>query len=602
MNKIITKILLSIILCAILVAVSIGSLSVIQASKILRQEAHDKLRYISSNYANEFSTILKYVEGSVDTLGSVVATSFDADRFSTSQQYRTEFMTQLDQLLQKTGEKNRRIQGIYIAINPELTGQVFESWFINDGQGNFIYQPPEDISMFYPGSEDMAWYYEPISKPAGVWLTPYIDATINVKMISYTKAFFKDGQLIGVAGIDLAFDDIEKTIGTMGLYESGYSFLINTDLTILLHPTLPAGTYLPAIKDEDMRHVTASMANNTSDVIEYYFNHQHKSMGFSKLSNGWILGVSIVSDDILKPIELLQQRITLSVLCLLILTTIIGLLISKSITAPINRLKKMAALISQGKHDIELDLNANNEIGELSKSIHIMTRDLVASHERLKKSERKFRALAETSPLAIYMSQGIEQTGMYINPTFTRLFGYTLDDVPTLDQLWMLAYPDTAYRNRVTGKWQEKVARAIETEGEIDPMEVVVTCKDGSKKDISWGFISIGKQSWACGLDLTQRKVAERAREEIIKRLQQSLEEIKTLRGILPICANCKNIRNDEGYYVRIESYIQKHSEAVFSHGLCPECSDELYGDKDWYIEMKKKKGADLSQPPSQKR
>jgi len=60
----------------------------------------------------------------------------------------------------------------------------------------------------------------------------------------------------------------------------------------------------------------------------------------------------------------------------------------------------------------------------------------------------------------------------------------------------------------------------------------------------------------------------------------------------LPICAKCKNIRNDEGYYEKIESYIQKHSEAIFSHGLCPECSDELYGDKGWYVEMKKEKSS----------
>jgi len=126
-------------------------------------------------------------------------------------------------------------------------------------------------------------------------------------------------------------------------------------------------------------------------------------------------------------------------------------------------------------------------------------------------------------------------------------------------------------------------------------MEVVVTCKDGSKKDISWGFIATGKQNWACGLNLTERKRAEKEREKIIEKLQKSIEEINSLRGILPICSMCKNIRNDEGYYEQIESYIQKHSEAVFSHGLCPECSDELYGDKDWYVKMKKKKDSNLS-------
>ncbi len=69
--------------------------------------------------------------------------------------------------------------------------------------------------------------------------------------------------------------------------------------------------------------------------------------------------------------------------------------------------------------------------------------------------------------------------------------------------------------------------------------------------------------------------------------LQKTLSEVKTLRGFLPICASCKKIRDDKGYWNQIEGYIQKHSEAQFSHGMCPECSYELYGKEDWYIEMK---------------
>ncbi|MBC8439315.1 MAG: PAS domain S-box protein [Deltaproteobacteria bacterium] len=87
--------------------------------------------------------------------------------------------------------------------------------------------------------------------------------------------------------------------------------------------------------------------------------------------------------------------------------------------------------------------------------------------------------------------------------------------------------------------------------------------------------------------DITERKHLEEEREKLIKELQNSLAEIKTLSGLLPICASCKKIRDDKGYWNQIEGYIQKHSDAQFSHGMCPECSDELYGKEDWYIEMK---------------
>ena len=61
------------------------------------------------------------------------------------------------------------------------------------------------------------------------------------------------------------------------------------------------------------------------------------------------------------------------------------------------------------------------------------------------------------------------------------------------------------------------------------------------------------------------------------------------LSGLLPICSSCKKIRDDKGYWKQIDVYIQKYSEAEFTHSICPECSDELYGKEDWYIKMKKK-------------
>jgi len=68
-------------------------------------------------------------------------------------------------------------------------------------------------------------------------------------------------------------------------------------------------------------------------------------------------------------------------------------------------------------------------------------------------------------------------------------------------------------------------------------------------------------------------------KHQIATELQQTLQHVKRLQGILPICANCKKIRDDKGYWNKIESYISEHSEADFSHGICPECVKKLYPD-----------------------
>ena len=75
------------------------------------------------------------------------------------------------------------------------------------------------------------------------------------------------------------------------------------------------------------------------------------------------------------------------------------------------------------------------------------------------------------------------------------------------------------------------------------------------------------------------RHQAEQARERLIDELRAALATVHKLSGLLPICAHCKQIRNDQGYWQRIESYIQEHSDASFSHGICPDCARKHYPD-----------------------
>jgi PAS domain S-box-containing protein len=81
----------------------------------------------------------------------------------------------------------------------------------------------------------------------------------------------------------------------------------------------------------------------------------------------------------------------------------------------------------------------------------------------------------------------------------------------------------------------------------------------------------------AAVLDVTGRHRAEVERERLIQELQTALTHVKTLSGLLPICAHCKKIRNDQGYWEQIESYIDSHSDATFSHGICAECLHKYY-------------------------
>jgi PAS domain S-box-containing protein len=131
------------------------------------------------------------------------------------------------------------------------------------------------------------------------------------------------------------------------------------------------------------------------------------------------------------------------------------------------------------------------------------------------------------------------------------------------------------------------------------PFEVQSRLKAGREKEchVLWSSTAICKDDGSVdfiivtGIDITALKQVQQEKEKLILDLQAALAKVKTLKGLLPICANCQKIRDDHGYWQRVEEYIHDHSEADFTHGICPECAKLLYPQfsKDWYPDDKKK-------------
>jgi diguanylate cyclase (GGDEF)-like protein/PAS domain S-box-containing protein len=159
----------------------------------------------------------------------------------------------------------------------------------------------------------------------------------------------------------------------------------------------------------------------------------------------------------------------------------------------------------------------------------------------LKDSEANFRSMAETIPLAIYVSLKDGQQTEYVNPTFVSLFGYSKDEINTVDDWWALACPADSYYARVTNEWVDKVQEAITTQAKTEPMEVVVTCKNGLKKYISWRLIALGNKIYAFGYDLTDTKLAE-------IELQIAATAFESQSGMMVIDANQKILRVNKAF------------------------------------------------------
>jgi len=191
---------------------------------------------------------------------------------------------------------------------------------------------------------------------------------------------------------------------------------------------------------------------------------------------------------------------------------------------------------------------------------------------KLSESEERYRTLVEGANEGIVIIK--QRRFIFANQRMLSILGVTEEELMKRDVDDFL-HPD----DRV---WvMDNYKRRIHGEDVAGKYDLRLMSKGGETiwVTMSASMINIGDGPAIMSLltDITDRKTLETEREKNIEELHKALGEVKTLGGLLPICSSCKKIRDDRGYWNQIEVYIRDHSEADFSHSLCPDCVDKLY-------------------------
>jgi len=203
------------------------------------------------------------------------------------------------------------------------------------------------------------------------------------------------------------------------------------------------------------------------------------------------------------------------------------------------------------------------------KCILGMSKDLTREQEALQKFDRFFRM--NPAPMAVSLLH--ERTFVDVNEAFIEKLGYSKDEIigKTSHELALFVDQDA----------QQHIGDLIREHGRVQNIELQLRTKQGT---ILWGLFSgdlIESQGdtyfLTVMIDVTKRKKIAHKLRQSNRQLKTLLSEIKTLRGVVPICAHCKKIRDDKGFWNQVEAYVSRHTEAEFSHGICPDCMKQLY-------------------------
>lgn len=187
--------------------------------------------------------------------------------------------------------------------------------------------------------------------------------------------------------------------------------------------------------------------------------------------------------------------------------------------------------------------------------------------------EETFSKAFQSSPYALVLSRMSDALIVEVNHSYETMTGYTAEQTIGRKSTEMQLWAECEKRAAVVSR--------IEQTGQIRDEEMMFRRKNGELFPglFSAQTIPMDNETYMLSsiVDITARKTAQQEREELIAKLQKALSEVKTLSGLLPICAACKKVRDDKGYWRQIEASIREHSDARFSHSLCPECVEKLY-------------------------
>ncbi len=203
------------------------------------------------------------------------------------------------------------------------------------------------------------------------------------------------------------------------------------------------------------------------------------------------------------------------------------------------------------------------DIAALKTEIQALKDQLQQAHHQQQRMEdelhrirERFATALKGLPVIIYATDA-DGSLVFFNHEFERVTGYTAADLMSRADVQELLFHQDAgvcvVKDLECRKWQ-------------------FTSKEGAEKVVVWSNISEsvplpGWTSWKIGLDLTE--------------LEAMRDQVKILQGLIPICAHCKKIRNDQGFWTQLEAYLAEHSEADFTHGICPECMVQYFEEYD---------------------
>lgn len=373
------KICALVIMCTSAASLAVSAISFFNANNTIKSDSAQIMNDVCHNATADFNASLSRIEQAVNTMSFYIDNNLnDFEAFKTSDEYVTEFTNSIQPLLRATARNTDGIVCAYVRYNPEFTDPQ-SGLFLqrNDLNSPFEELVPTDFSMYDPSdSEHVGWYYIPVNNGKATWMDPYFNANINMNLVSYVIPLFKNGESVGIVGMDIDFSLLESLMNCENIYDNSRAMLIGTDNdTIYFGKGVEYGDKLSekdkSTGDQSIRGVINSASDSGDMLYNMTVDGTKMKATFNSLRNGMKLITMASETEINKSINELILFSAISSGVLIALGVGVAFLVATGIVRPLRRLNSKVREVADGDLNVNIDVKTNDEIGELANSFSV---------------------------------------------------------------------------------------------------------------------------------------------------------------------------------------------------------------------------------------
>lgn len=412
-----------------LIALFVGAAGILNSTIMSKENSKEKIELICDNETNKLNLKISRIQLSVNTLAQIAADNLDdVDKFFNDNNYLKEYENRIEPIAKQFGKNTDGAMTFYIRFNPKKTPSTSGIFYSKDNEnGDFKKLVPTDFSKYNSSdTEHVGWYYIPIKNGKATWLNPYINSNINMYMISYVVPIFKDGQTIGVIGMDIDFKQIENIVKGTKVYDTGYSFLVDDKHNFMIHPKYGIKDNLTTVDNGSLKALSNEISRNknTSTPYNYKFNGINKELSYKRLSNGWTIALAAPESAIFKQSNGLIKVISIFMIIGIILigasSLYLGNIISKPLVKITKIIKKSSEFDLTEDKDYKYLLKYKDEIGQLAQAFMTMKKQFIILIKQILKNSESMNLMSEELG---YATQELSIKAEKIDGAITQISG-----------------------------------------------------------------------------------------------------------------------------------------------------------------------------------